>query len=93
MPSGMGTLFNIQTTNLMSVSEQTPFDVTYASQMNETTNILQTTSWSDDWQEAFSENLDLAREKAGELWQSTKEVAGDLINKGSEWLETIDLPF
>lgn len=93
MPSTMGSLFNIQTTNLMSISKQTPFEVTYASQMTDTTNHLPTTNWSDDWQEAFSENWVSVQEKAGELWQATKEVTSDFMHDASQWLETVELPF
>lgn len=93
MPSGMGTLFNAQTTNLMSISPETPFEVTNASQMSEGTNHLQNVSWSDDWQEAFSENWDKVEVKLGEFWQSTKEVTKDLMNEASQWLENVELPF
>lgn len=93
MPSGMGALFNIQTTNLMSISEQTPFNVTYASQMTDTTNHLPMTNWSDDWQEKFSENWIAVQEKAGEVWQATKDVTRDFMEDASQWLDTVDLPF
>lgn len=89
MPTGMGSLFNIQTTNLMLSSPQTPFNVQMASQMEADSNFIDEDIFGDGfkaWLEGAGETLnkvvDRLGNKASELWQSA-----------SEWLETVELPF
>lgn len=93
MPTGLGQLFNIQTTNLMSVSPQTSFNLTYASQMSADSNSLPDNTWTDDWKEAASETFTYVRENSGDLWQTTKETVGEFIQDASSWFNTLDLPF
>lgn len=62
MPTGLGSLFNVQTTNLMTYSPQTSFGLNYASEMQESTNhIVQT-----DWRDSMSHYLNRAEEWIGE---------------------------
>lgn len=89
MPTGMGSLFNIQTTNLMLSSPQTPFNVQMASQMEADSNFIDEDIFGDGfkaWLEGAGETLnnviDRLGNEASELWQSA-----------SEWLETVELPF
>ncbi|MGX7105168.1 transglycosylase domain-containing protein [Globicatella sanguinis] len=89
MPTGMGSLFNIQTTNLMLSSPQTPFNVQMASQMEADSNFIDEDIFGDSfkaWLEGAGETLnkvvDRLGNEASELWQSA-----------SEWLETVELPF
>ena len=93
MPTGLGQLFNIQTTNLMSVSPQTSFNLEYASQMTDDSNWLAEDTWTDEWKGSASETWLYVRENAGDLWQSTKETAGEFIQEASDWFSTLDLPF
>src|SRR5699024_11428391 len=71
MPTGMGALFNLQTTSLMNQSPQTPFDVTYASQTQESTNIVEN---ANNWQEQATYFLNYASE-------FITEHGGNLLNE------------
>lgn len=89
MPSGLGTLFNIQTTNLMYQSAQTPFSVTMASQTSLDTNVVDQSIFDQDWQTLFdqaggqvSQWLDQAGQGLGDVWQ-----------RGQDWIQTLELPF
>ncbi|MDO4432555.1 MAG: PBP1A family penicillin-binding protein [Aerococcaceae bacterium] len=84
MPSGMGALFNIQTTNLMGVSPQTPFQVTPASQTPAGT-IFEMSQWE--------EGAAWIEEEAGNLWDKTTRKAGELWQQTQDWFSQIQWPF
>lgn len=89
MPTGMGSLFNIQTTNLMLSSPQTPFKVQMASQMEADSNFIDEDIFGDDfkaWLEGAGETLNKVVDRLG-------SEASDLWQSASEWLETVELPF
>lgn len=89
MPSGMGSLFNIQTTNLMLSSPQTAFTVQMASQMEAESNFIDEDIFGDD----FQAWLDGAGETLNDFVNTLGEGASDLWQSASEWLETVELPF
>ena len=89
MPTGMDSLFNIQTTNLMLSSPQTPFKVQMASQMEADSNFIDEDIFGDDfkaWLEGAGETLNKVVDRLG-------NEASDLWQSASEWLETVELPF
>ena len=89
MPTGMGSLFNIQTTNLMLSSPQTPFKVQMASQMEADSNFIDEDIFGDGfkaWLEGAGETLNKVVDRLG-------NEASDLWQSASEWLETVELTF
>lgn len=86
MPSGLSSLFNIQTTSLMNVSPQTSFDVTYASGTYEDTNNIVS---SNNWQEQASIFIDdLGRfisEHGSNLMDDAQRIGRDLVDEVSTW--------
>ena len=93
MPSGLASLFNIQTTNLISLSAQTPFQVTNASAMEDTTN----THMADDWQEGLVQWFDQAgewmSENGGDLLEDGKQFGQEVFNNLNDWISQINLPW
>lgn len=89
MPTGMGSLFNIQTTNLMLSSPQTPLKVQMASQMEADSNFIDEDIFGDGfkaWLEGAGETLNKVVDRLG-------NEASDLWQSASEWLETVELTF
>lgn len=87
MPTGMGALFNLQTTALMNQSPQTPFNVTYASQTQETTNIVET---ANNWQEQAAYFLDDAgefiTEHGSNLIDQMGRIGSNIVDEVSGWI-------
>ena len=92
MPSGLSALFNIQTTNLMGASPQTPFDVVMASQMNGDTNVSEEIQWQDGASETLDQLYDIASQKAEELWDKAKEYGDVAWYKLQYLIEYGELP-
>lgn len=86
MPSGLGSLFNLQTTSLMNQSPQTQFGVTYASQTYEDTNNVVS---SNNWQEQASEFIDdmgsFISEHGSNLMDEAQRMGENLVNEVSTW--------
>lgn len=78
MPTGLGTLFNVQTTGLMTHSPQTSFNVGMASQM--APGELEVTA--DSWEENAENFLNQAGQWIG-------ESISNLWNQGRQWLVEI----
>ena len=87
MPTGMGALFNLQTTALMNLSPQTPFDVTYASQTQESTNIVEN---ANNWQEKATYFLNDAgefiTEHGGNLLNEIGRIGSNVVEEVSGWI-------
>ena len=87
MPSGMGALFNVQTTGLMNQSPQTQFDVTYASQTEANTNIVEN---SNNWQEQANQFLNEAgqfiSEHGSNFIDEVGRVGSDVVDEISGWI-------
>lgn len=87
MPTGMGALFNLQTTGLMNQSPQTPFDVTYASQTQESTNIVEN---ANNWQEQATYFLNDAgefiSEHGGNLLDEVGRIGSNVVEEVSGWI-------
>ncbi|UUX33937.1 transglycosylase domain-containing protein [Fundicoccus culcitae] len=86
MPTGMGQLFNIQTTNLMANSPQSSFNVTYASQMEIATNDVEDT----DWGERMNNFLDQSAIWLEEAWQGIQSVGSDLWNTATDFINQLN---
>ncbi|MBS4461831.1 PBP1A family penicillin-binding protein [Aerococcaceae bacterium zg-B36] len=96
MPTGMGKLFNIQTTNLMYNSPQTSFSVGMASQMTEDTNqsIANNLDFSNLFSDFdFSSFFDNAGNWLGEKAGNLSDGAGQLLHDVREWASTLQWPF
>ncbi|MBF6977966.1 PBP1A family penicillin-binding protein [Aerococcaceae bacterium zg-BR22] len=96
MPTGMGKLFNIQTTNLMANSPQTAFSVGMASQMTEDTNKVTAkgfdiTKLIQDFD--FSSFFNETGHWINEQYQNMSEGAGQVLHEVKEWARTIEWPF
>lgn len=93
MPSGLGTLFKLQTTGIIGLSPQTPFKETFASQMVEDTNKAQSDQWQDSVGEWFDNAYQWVSENAPKAWEQVKQSTGDAFNSLSQWIGDLDLPF
>ena len=89
MPSGLGSLFNVQTTGLMSYSNQTPFQVTAASQGGEIPEEVESSEghWEDQADqflsqmgEWFSENITKLMEQLQYASENITETIKSLLN-------------
>lgn len=78
MPSGMGTLFNYQTTQLMYQSNQTPFSVQMASQT--------TQGSSNESFNSFFDQIDISI-NWDEMLNNASQWGSDAVNTASQWLE------
>ena len=87
MPSGMGALFNVQTTGLMNQSPQTQFDVTYASQTEANTNIVEN---SNNWQEQatyfLNDASEFITEHGGNLLNEIGRIGSNVVEEVSGWI-------
>ncbi|MGF3072849.1 transglycosylase domain-containing protein [Facklamia sp. P12945] len=93
MPTGMGRLFNSQTSYMMAYSPQTPFDVSYASQMEADTN----GKMGGDWLENVDFNFDgelfsTLKENGSNLWEKVKSFSSEKTQEVINWIENLDLP-
>lgn len=93
MPSGLGQLFNAQTTNLMSISAQNSFDVTYASQMESSTNNISTNFWEEGMSEGISQEWDQFTQTAGQWIDQAEEGLADLYQKALQGVQDFEWPF
>lgn len=83
MPEGMGALFNQLTSQLVYASPQTPFTVTYASQMTQDTNSLTQASWEDEASWWLDQAGDWATRQAGRAWTQIQEG----FSRTRQWLD------
>ncbi|MGO4936783.1 transglycosylase domain-containing protein [Fundicoccus sp. Sow4_H7] len=86
MPTGMGQLFNIQTTNLMANSPQTSHSITYASQMEADTNEVV----SSNWNESLNDFLDQGAIWLEQAWNGIQEIGSDLWQTASDFIEQVN---
>ena len=93
MPSGMGALFNQQTTGLMGASPQTPFQVTMASQMEADTNTGIEAAWQDQADQVLDSTWQTASEYGQDALNFVQDKLGQLGQAVSDWWSTVDLPF
>lgn len=93
MPSGLGTLFNIQTTGLMNYSPQTQFEVTYASQTEEETNAIAQVSWQDQAGAMFDQMGDWISVNGSKAIDGLQRFGADMFNTLSDTLDGLDLSF
>ncbi|NKZ29067.1 PBP1A family penicillin-binding protein [Facklamia miroungae] len=92
MPNGMGKLFNSQTSYIMAYSPQTPFEVTYASQMEDDTNGKLGGDWLEGLDIDFNEELSTLKENGENLWEQVKSFTNEKTQEMINWLDTLDLP-
>ncbi|WP_240430466.1 transglycosylase domain-containing protein [Suicoccus acidiformans] len=92
MPSGMGTFFNIQTTQLMNASAQTPFNLTMASQMDQTSNELEGIRWQDEVGHLFDQASEWVEVHGPEILNDIQRLAEDAGQQINQWLQSIPLP-
>lgn len=93
MPSGLGSLFNIQTTNLMALSPQTPFSVSNASAMTEDSNTISDDFWSDQLSPWFDQASQWLGQQADNLWQGGQDLAQQASQALSDLMNQIELPW
>ncbi|UPQ85260.1 PBP1A family penicillin-binding protein [Ignavigranum ruoffiae] len=93
MPSGLGSLFNIQTTNIMALSAQTPFQVSNASAMNQDTNTVADDFWSEQLSPWFDQASQWLGQQAESLWQMGQELADQAGQGLADLWNQIDLPW
>lgn len=93
MPSGLGSLFNIQTTNIMALSAQTPFQVNNASAMNQDTNTVADDFWSEQLSPWFDQASQWLGQQAESLWQVGQELADQAGQGLADLWNQIDLPW
>lgn len=80
MPSGMSPLFKLQTSYLIAQSAQTPFEVTYASAMQEDSNHLEEGNWWQMGQDWLDQARQYLEDHSGSWWQSAKDLL-DQVNQ------------
>ncbi|MGX7349081.1 transglycosylase domain-containing protein [Dolosicoccus paucivorans] len=85
MPS-MGQLFNLQTTQLMAHSPQTPFEVPMASQMTEDTNDVDDSILSSDLKEQFDDWLNDVGPWLEDRFYEGKEWLQKATDQVKDWL-------
>lgn len=93
MPSGLGQLFNAQTTNLMSISPQTSFDVTFASQMNSATNDISDNLWAENFSENINQEWEQFTQTAGQWINQAEESLSGLYQRAQQHLQNFEWPF
>lgn len=81
MPTGLGALFNIQTTNLMAYSPQTSFNLNYASQMTESSNNVATANWQDSLGLYMDQAGQWISENSEKAIEGLKAFGSDLVNQ------------
>lgn len=89
MPSGLGQLFKSQATYLIANSPQTPFEVTYASQMEENSNSVGSTAWLDQVGEFMRQLGEDVNQNSQQWIQDAKELVGDWGQKLSDYLQNL----
>lgn len=89
MPSGMGSLFNIQTTNIMAYSPQTPFEVQMASQMETNSNNFTESIFTGEWDEWLNNASNWIREQGDAFGQ----IADELWQQAQDWMNGFEIPF
>ena len=92
MPSGMTQLFNIQTTNLMSASPQTAFNVTMASQTPAGT-VFDAPNWTNQFEQAVDQGTQWVEQNSGNFFEQVGRKAGELWQQTQEWFQSIEWPF
>ena len=93
MPSGLGSLFNIQTTNIMALSAQTPFQVSNASAMNQDTNTVADDFWSEQLSPWFDQASQWLGQQAESLWQVGQKLADQAGQALADLWNQIDFPW
>lgn len=86
MPQGLGQLFSQQTTNLIAQSPQTPFQVTMASQMTDSTNKVTDLRWQDTAEVYLNQAQEWVEENGGEIWQKVQQGAYGLLEQIEQFL-------
>ncbi len=94
MPTGISSLFKLQTTQLMSQSPQTQFDVTYASNTPANSNDtggfgLENISIDQSMGEWFSDFSQKAGETFNQWYEDGKQWGSQAIEQGKQWLQEL----
>ena len=91
MPAGMRQLFNIQTTNLMAASPQTPFEVQMASQMTTESNLVADVQERYQVGTKIQEGSKWLKQNAGSLWDDVVYTTREAGQQLSEWWNGLNL--
>ncbi|MDO4774722.1 MAG: PBP1A family penicillin-binding protein [Aerococcaceae bacterium] len=92
MPSGMGQLFNLQTTGLMGASAQTPFKVTMASQTPAGTQ-FDVGEFNEQLNQVVEEGSIWLEENADTLWDKVQHKANEIWQQTQSWFQSLEWPF
>lgn len=87
--SSISQLFNIQTSNILANSPQTPFDVTYASAMTQDHNQVASVPWEDEWGPMLDQAYQETSRILSETWEQTKVWGQEALDTVSQWVNQI----
>lgn len=93
MPSGMGALFNRQTTQLMAMSPQTPFEVPPASQMYGHSNHVKNETFNEDLAQHIENASRWLEENFGDTLKNLYDKSEHVVDGLKEKIRQTDWPF
>ncbi|MGX7091388.1 transglycosylase domain-containing protein [Hutsoniella sourekii] len=87
MPSGMGQLFNYQTTQLMTYSNQTPFNLLPASAMEESTNSISSNNWQDQTGQLLDQASQWVEQELPGVLQEIESNGRVIVDELRDWVQ------